>query len=682
MKIEKVIVKGFRSFGDVQEIFLNNMTSIIGANGAGKTSFLIALNRIFGMTQKDRQILNEDFYLPAGQQLDDSQERKLFIEIKAIFPELVGEHPNLDAVAECFRNMTIDSGVNQLPYVRIRLESTYTRDPYGDGEIKTDYYWIKDSYLENLVIGSELEKKTLMLAADRQKIRVIYTPASRSPDLQLKEFSGSLIGNFIKSINWATSPETTLKTAVDSVKGSLNQESGVKVINEAVSKKWNSLTSASRYSEPTLSFIDDDVKKLLKDVSMIFQTQGANKHSEIESLSDGEKSLFYFSLLSSSLTLKEAFIQDHEVKIGDQALSVKKSFDEEKMMFPSLTILAIEEPENHLSPHHFGHLIESFREISGSANSQVVFSSHSPSIISRVSPEDIRYFRQANNNSVAKKIILPENTSDAFTYVKEAIRAYPELYFSKIVVLGEGDSEEIILRKLFESKGLPLDRSMISVVPLGGRFVNHFWRLLNDLNIPYVTLLDLDLDKEGGGWGRVKYIIQQLVSLGLDFNSIVNNKITQQQLEQMHTWAVSTVEHYNNLHSWISYFQAQFNVFFSKDLDIDLMMLDKFFNNYVATIKPPQYGPRQLPPSTDTTYQGRLSEISISIFNTPKIPARYDASKLNYYRYFFLGKGKPLTHSLAINSLTAQDFLSSCPETLIQIGDAVSAKLNSTTVRS
>jgi putative ATP-dependent endonuclease of the OLD family len=61
------------------------------------------------------------------------------------------------------------------------------------------------------------------------------------------------------------------------------------------------------------------------------------------------------------------------------------------------------------------------------------------------------------------------------------VRAYPELYFASLVVLCEGDSEEIVLPRLATPLGLPLDRRFVSVVPLGGRHVNHFWRLLRDL---------------------------------------------------------------------------------------------------------------------------------------------------------------------------------------------------------
>jgi len=60
---------------------------------------------------------------------------------------------------------------------------------------------------------------------------------------------------------------------------------------------------------------------------------------------------------------------------------------------------------------------------------------------------------------------------------------------------------------------------MVSFVPLGGRHVNHFWRLLNGLGIPYITLLDLDFGRPGGGWGRIKYALEQLLELGNDPSS-------------------------------------------------------------------------------------------------------------------------------------------------------------------
>lgn len=120
----------------------------------------------------------------------------------------------------------------------------------------------------------------------------------------------------------------------------------------------------------------------------------------------------------------------------------------------------------------------------------MVLSSHSPSIMGRIEPDAVRYFLggEARPATNIKSLELPnDSTDEAYKYVREAVRGYPELYFSRLVVLGEGPSEEIVLRRLFEASGTPLDSHFISIVPLGGRHVNHFWRFLNGLGIPFIT---------------------------------------------------------------------------------------------------------------------------------------------------------------------------------------------------
>ncbi len=151
-----------------------------------------------------------------------------------------------------------------------------------------------------------------------------------------------------------------------------------------------------------------------------------------------------------------------------------------------LTLFAVEEHENHLSLSP------------GKGVIQLLEVSHS-----RLSSRAVQYLLhhgrvelkgkilpcgEARTNTEVRNLRLPTNNVDeAFKYVREAVRGHPELYFARLVILGEGPSEEIVLRKLFEASGTPLDAYFISVVPLGGRHVNHFWRLLNGLGIPYIT---------------------------------------------------------------------------------------------------------------------------------------------------------------------------------------------------
>ncbi|MFR4087039.1 MAG: ATP-dependent nuclease [Dysosmobacter sp.] len=183
--------------------------------------------------------------------------------------------------------------------------------------------------------------------------------------------------------------------------------------------------------------------------------------------------------------------------------------------------------ENHIAPHLLGKLVRNLQDIARKGNAQAIMTSHAPAIVKRIDPEDISGISDWTTESLAskvKQITLPdkEKLQSQYKYVKEAVRAYPELYFAKLVILGEGDSEEIILPRYWEAINGSVDTSGISIVPLGGRHVNHFWRLLNDLEIPYMTLLDLDRERDGGGWGRIQYVLKQLIANGYDGNVLLN----------------------------------------------------------------------------------------------------------------------------------------------------------------
>lgn len=63
MKLTKVIINNFRSFGESQIIELNNQTVLIGNNSSGKTTVLQALSKLFSDKQNDRIIKKSDFHL-------------------------------------------------------------------------------------------------------------------------------------------------------------------------------------------------------------------------------------------------------------------------------------------------------------------------------------------------------------------------------------------------------------------------------------------------------------------------------------------------------------------------------------------------------------------------------------------------------------------------------------------
>lgn len=290
------------------------------------------------------------------------------------------------------------------------------------------------------------------------------------------------------------------------------------------------------------------------------------------------------------------------------------------------------------------------------------------------------------------RIMLPdeEKFENQYKYIKEAVKAYPELYFAKLVILGEGDSEEILLPKFLECCGNNIDVSGISVVPLGGRHVNHFWRLLNDLHIPHITLLDLDREREGGGWGRIKYVLKQLVANGYPKEKLLKLKsgkvMTDAELEKMNEWDVHKEE---SMQLWIKHLE-NFNVFFSAPLDIDFLMLENFGEEYKGLLEEKE-GPRLMIEQNGKKEQKKIIDIEgideekpdeyekriqEDIRNTLKKEGG-DGSTYNeeqkklmvWYNYFFLNRGKPSTHILALSKMDELDNIPSEFERLIRTAE-------------
>lgn len=137
--------------------------------------------------------------------------------------------------------------------------------------------------------------------------------------------------------------------------------------------------------------------------------------------------------------------------IGRSVLAGKdESFEPEKLRPPVFTLIALEEPENSLSPHYLGRIVSALSSMTKSEDAQALIATHAPSMLRRVEPEHIRYLRltEARQTKITT-ILLPSRTDVAHKFVREAVQAFPEIYFSRLVVLGEGDSEELVLPRIF-----------------------------------------------------------------------------------------------------------------------------------------------------------------------------------------------------------------------------------------
>lgn len=669
MKLDKLIVKNFRCFGSEPTIIkFDKLTSFVGSNSSGKTALINAILKLFGESAYYRNLSRSDFHIPKGISPHDIRENDLYIETVFVFPELETDKSS-PSIPIFFRNFVVDD-VGLPPYLRIRLEATWKDSSSPDGSIETKIYYITTSDDE----VDEDDKKPAS-RHDLDNIKMIYVPALRNPTEQLKNVSGTILSRVLKGINWSDKTKEKLKESLGQVDATFDEEEGVDILKKAIKTQWKNYHTDYRYTDASLMFNGTDLDTILKRVEVKFSPTETIRDYNVEELGDGLRSLFYLSLVNSLLEIENVIAR----KLG-------KGTEEDNLAFniipPVLTIVAVEEPENHISPQLLGKVINNLKYISSKDNAQTILTSHAPAVIKRIEPEFIRYFRicKVDLCSKVRSITLPKPKSkselgDIYKYVKEAVQSYPEIYFSRLVVLGEGDSEEIILPKLIELLGSDIDSCNISIVPLGGRHVNHFWRLLNDLQIPHITLLDLDRERNSGGWGRIKYVLKQLIKVGKDEEELLalegGKYLSYEKLEKMHNWDVYKTQ---IMDTWIEFLEG-YNVFFSYPLDIDFMMLESFGGLYKSMLTDKE-GPyikgkgriidiEQDEPAA-VEYMERIeSDIKATLKAEGGDGGTYSEKQralMVWYNYFFLNRGKPSTHNIALSYLTREELNANLPK--------------------
>ena len=673
MKLTKMVINNFRSFGECQVINFNNQTVLIGNNSSGKTTVLQALSKLFSDKQSDRIIRKSDFHLPKGLRPGENT-RNLFIETIFEFDELDGTVYG-PAIPTFFEHFTVSQD-GAKPFLRIRLESSWEDDGTVEGSVDTQIYYISSD--EEIIKD---ENKYRALRNDLDKIRVLYVPASRTPEKELGNASGSMLSRLVNSINWT---EDEIREITDKI-GELNttflsDNGALAKINQGIQKSWVLYHEDKRFSQAELTINSSEMAVALRQIDLKFSPTTTEEAFTVSDLGDGLRSIFYFSLVNSILDIELTITKDREENPDNPRF---------KLVPPILTILAIEEPENHIAPHHIGKLIKRFKQLGNNDNSQVILTSHSPAIVKRIEPEDLRYLRIENNDRVLQTIVsdiqLPQAIDESYKYIKGAIQAYPELYFAKLVVLGEGDSEELLLPKFFDLLGKEIDSSQISIVPLGGRHVNYFWKLLNSLKIPYITLLDFDNERYGGGWGRIKYAIQQLLEIGIERSDLVKMKdgriLNDEDIARISSYHISDIFS-KPLKSWINHLE-KFDVFFSAPLDIDFLMLQYYKDYYLKTLSTNE-GPvvsytdensdnkKIKLTKMDRTngyqligYKNRISEAIRATLKDKSGPGdsftEEEKELMIWYQYFFLGRGKPTTHMQFLSSISDDELKRTLP---------------------
>lgn len=670
MFIKTLVLENFKCFGPGRTMIDlgPDLTAFIGTNGTGKTAACEALLRLFGITGRDRAVRAEDFHVP----VDESEEptsRDLTIEAVVAFPELdeddqeaddedangqddvddgdVGDDEEIDdedldqdedgrapeqrivsrrAVPEFFSRMAADDD-GELK-VRIVLKAKWEDDGTVDGAITESRIVVS-----TLVEDYGEEDYAPLPPADRSRIQMIYIPASRDGARQVTAFLRSRLW---RAAQWSANLRDMVGEHAADVAEQFAEEPVVKAVEGALGSRWRELHDAGTHAAPKLRLLDGDFDQLVRKTELVFEPDPTGRARPARLLSDGQRSLLHLALTAAAL--------DVEAEVYDGPHHADFTLDAAQL--PNLTLIAVEEPENNLSPFFLSRIVNQLQILATGEATQATLSSHSASVLTRIEPDHLRYFRIYRSTATASvlPITLPEDDTEAGKYVREAVRAHPEIYFAKFVVLGEGDTEQLVIPRIAQAQGVDLDPSFVAVVPLGGRHTNHMWKLLNDLDIPHATLLDLDYGRAGAGPARLRDACNRLIDNGIDpldgLDDYDDVDDIHDDLRLKDLWPI--IKHLRT-----------FGIFFARPLDLDYIMLKRYPVAY-KKLEKGEAGPRQTD-ALATVIGERGSDEEFW-------EERHRADRLRWYRYLFVTRSKPSSHLRALSRLTDEQLRDGAPK--------------------
>ena len=503
--IDKIRIKNFRALQNV-EIELKPITVLVGANNAGKTTLLRALNSVLGVS---RPLLNKDdlFIDQNGVSLEST----IVIDLHIIPITQDGKRENqFDTpwMSALGGSDVIQQDAQGREFFGFRSSFHFEKE---DTPSLLDYELLTD--WDAQVIGMKLTRMRQI----RDSLKMYFIDAQRDlhQDAGLRT---SFFGRMVAQLEHGYSKE-----ALDEIKALIEQANNKAIDGSTVlkhlSEKLALLNTATQTSGNGVSInpLPKNIRDLHKGMKVDFQDNGSDSFG-MEYHGMGTRS--WASILTAG-----AFVDWDLQRIQEKM----DNGEETNLLFP---IIALEEPEAHLHPNAQRTLYGQLKGFSG----QKIISTHSPYIAGQADLSELRHFYKAEDSvevtqlhfsteedskikELNKKIEDAGKTPEVFKEYypqiqqlkasskgkisadgirklkKEITEKRGELLFSKIMILFEGETELIALPIFGKCyfKGKHPHELGITFVDVGGsgNYVP-FLIIAKFLNIPSFILSDAD----------------------------------------------------------------------------------------------------------------------------------------------------------------------------------------------
>jgi len=506
--LKQIRVHGFRGLDNI-EVDFEPTTVLVGTNNAGKTTLLKALQLALS---NSFQITDDDFFFS-----DAINRNEIIIDLLFIS---VDEHnvqlPEFEALwftVFTEHRISLDTNNNQILAFRTIIEEnlirkTFTKkqfviDEWADFKNEEEEYWYQKEYANSLSFYFD-------------EIPFFYLDANRDVLEDLKSKT-SFLGKILSSINYTDGDKETI-------------EELIKELNKETIDKSDILTNLHK----TLEELDTAMDNPNNTVDITPFTKKLRDLNKGIKINYSQFSMEYHGMGTrswSSLLILKAFILQN----------MKLAHDSQVAYYP---IIAIEEPESHLHPNAQKKLYSQINDIIG----QKIVATHSSYIAGSAKLKEIRSIVKNIDTTLIGKINDSDLTPEEIRKInRQVVNTRGELYFSKVIILCEGETEEqalpLLLKKHFDKSTIELGIDVVGIDGGGNYFpfiyfaesLHLKWFILSDGEEAIIKKLKKDFKKLSKSNLAINQIIlpQNIVHFdnGDDFESYISNNGFSEEIE-------------------------------------------------------------------------------------------------------------------------------------------------------
>lgn len=454
MYLANLKLLNFRKYGEKPDgspglsvDFKDGLNLLIGENDSGKTAIIDAIKLVLGTQSNDWFKLDEnDFHV------DQQGNKADLLRIECLFTGFE------DHEAASFVEWLHFDKDSKQSFLKVSLEGYPGVSLHG----KKVFY--------NVKIGLDDESVTPSAEA-RERLRAIYLKPLRDTASELVPKRNSRLSQILSSH---------------------------KVFEDQENHPLLGLMETA--NKGIADYFDGDGKSILNSINENYLRRFSLKHNALTSkfcISDTELKRILEKLelkgLSDELGL------DSTLGLGSNNLLfvAAEMLLLEREDFPGLKLALVEEIEAHLHPQSQINLIEFLEEESENIGFQIILTSHSPQIASKVDLNKVTLCRNSNAYS------LDYNKTKLSKSDYEFLRRFLDdtksnLFFANGIIIVEGPSENLLLPALAEFIGRPLHKYGVSIVNVGSTALLRYARILqrqgeDHIGIPVAVVTDRDI---------------------------------------------------------------------------------------------------------------------------------------------------------------------------------------------